>query len=92
MLSTNPSSGLSTGAKAGIGVGVVIGALFLLAFATFFLRQKRENSQKPANRLEGIAELPRNEIKPKELYGDHLFQYDRSKKPTGQGPVNELAA
>jgi hypothetical protein len=94
--STNPHSGLSTGAKAGIGVGVVIVALFLVGLASFFLIRKRKAGQKagqkPTNGLDGMAELPRNEINRTELHGDHLFQHDRYKESTRQGPVNELAA
>ncbi|PMD21754.1 hypothetical protein NA56DRAFT_703401 [Hyaloscypha hepaticicola] len=90
--SKNPKSALSTGARAGIGVGVAIVALILLGIAAFFIRRKRKARQKPKNGLENKVELPVGESKPRELYGDHLFQYDHSKGSTSQGPVSELAA
>jgi LPXTG-motif cell wall-anchored protein len=90
--STNPKSGLSTGAQAGIGVGVAIVALILLAIAAFFLRRKRKAGQKPNNESENKVELPTNESRPGELHADHLFQYDHyAKGSTRQGPVSELA-
>jgi LPXTG-motif cell wall-anchored protein len=89
--STDPKSGLSTGAQAGIGVGVAIVALILLAIAAFFLRRKRKASQKPNNGSENKVELPTHESRPGELHGDHLFQYDQTKGSTRQGPVSELA-
>ncbi len=89
--STNPKSGLSTGAQAGIGVGVAIVALILLVIAAFFLRRKRQAGQKPNNGSENRVELPIGESKPGELYGDHRFQYDHYQGSTSQGPASELA-
>jgi hypothetical protein len=89
--STNPSSSLSTGAKAGIGVGAAVVAIFFLGIAAFFLRRNRKAGRKPTSGLGGTAELPGDETKPTELHGNHLPQYDHPKWSSTQGPVNELA-
>lgn len=45
--SSLPVNSLSTGAKAGIGVGVTIGALLILALIAFLiLRRRRKNSER----------------------------------------------
>lgn len=40
------SGGLSTGPKAGIGIGVAVGALILLGLAAFFLLRRHKNLKK----------------------------------------------
>jgi LPXTG-motif cell wall-anchored protein len=55
-LPTDDSGGLSTGAKAGIGVGVAIVALLLIAGAAFFFYRRRKN-QRQADGGEKAAEL-----------------------------------
>lgn len=42
---SQPSSGLSTGAKAGIGVGAAVGALVVLALIAFILLRRRKRKQ-----------------------------------------------
>jgi len=50
-----PSSGLSTGAKIGIGVGVSLGVILatVLILATFCVRRRRRQNDKPQ-----LAEMP----------------------------------
>ncbi|KAK5442736.1 hypothetical protein LTS15_010943 [Exophiala xenobiotica] len=71
--STTPevsSSGLSTGAKAGIGVGAALGALIFTLLAFFLIRNRKGTSQRKSGE---IAELDSREKKDvtgvKELHG-----------------------
>lgn len=76
LASPNTSPGpehLSTGAKAGIGVGAVVGALalVLLGFLVFRMRKRRRNAQTSLKDLatsrEMKAEMHTDPIQPKEL-------------------------
>jgi hypothetical protein len=51
----SPSTGLSTGAKAGIGVGVSIAGLFIAGILFFYWRYRMSNRQ-TTGRAEGIGE------------------------------------
>ena len=82
--------GLSTGAKAGIGVGVAVGALLVLGLLIWFWRRHKKQSKeyKPQDGYEGMryntgtAELPNNQMKPKELSAEHELQ----PVPAGRNP------
>jgi hypothetical protein len=56
MAESNGSSGLSTGAKAGIGSGIAVGALVVLGALLWFCVAKRRN----AARASGQGSQPRN--------------------------------
>ncbi len=53
-----PSPGLSTGAKAGVGVGVAAGVLLLAALSFWLYRRKRRQKPAAPDTASGIPELP----------------------------------
>ncbi|OKP14548.1 hypothetical protein PENSUB_13900 [Penicillium subrubescens] len=56
--SVNASSGLTTGTKAGIGVGVAVGAIYtLLALGLFVCRRRKRQAQLDPNRVRGSSKL-----------------------------------
>ncbi|KAF9634955.1 hypothetical protein BFW01_g5850 [Lasiodiplodia theobromae] len=61
---SNGSSSLSTGAKAGIGVGVAVGGLLLISgfIAAFVLRRRRR--QKQSTKVPAVQEMPVNQEPP----------------------------
>ena len=61
---TTNSSGLSTGAKIGIGVGVAGGVLFILALLLFgFMWRRRKRTHEPVPQSERPYSVPYNEPK-----------------------------
>ncbi|RSL68306.1 hypothetical protein CEP54_002879 [Fusarium duplospermum] len=58
---TEPSSGLSTGAQAGIGVGVGVAGLLLIGVGLYFWRRKR-STRAPVPTEEPKSESPSNHI------------------------------
>jgi hypothetical protein len=55
---SQPSAGLSTGAKAGIGIGAALGALAVLVGGIILLRRKQRNSSSPGIGYEAKAPPP----------------------------------
>jgi predicted lipid-binding transport protein (Tim44 family) len=65
-LLANTSSGLSTGAKAGIGIGAALGALALLGLIIFLFMRRRKKQQQQAPYEAAAYEAPR----PQEMDGE----------------------
>ena len=70
--SASPDSGLSTGAKAGVAIGVIVAVLAVLAGAFFwFLKRRRTRQRLPdgtnkgdqAAYFDGKVELPNDEVR-----------------------------
>jgi LPXTG-motif cell wall-anchored protein len=76
---TEPSSGLSTGAQAGIGVGVGLAGLLLIGAGLYFWRRKR-NTRTP---------VPTEEEPKSESPGNYISEVDGS---TPRYPPAELEA
>lgn len=70
---SSTNSGLSTGAKAGIGVGVAIGGLAVIFIAACFFLRRRKQGRKEAPEYSQpslLSELPQSSP-PSELPGEH---------------------
>lgn len=74
------SSGLSTGAKAGIAVGAVVGVIAIALFAWWFVRMQRQ-----VNKLKNELALTQNALDPAaskpELAGKKVLGGDQAKTP-----------
>jgi hypothetical protein len=99
--SNTPSSGLSPGAKAGIGVGAVLSVLALLAvgFLLFRRRQKRTAALTPPaadawSPADHKAELHNETVQPKEMpaHGHGYQEVSQMRTGQGNGEVAELGA
>ena len=70
-VSTQPTSGLSSGAEAGIGVGVAVAVLALIGAGVFyFLRRRKRRSAAGGESGNQIQELDGNRFSRAELQGE----------------------
>lgn len=77
------SSGLSTGAKAGIGVGVAVAGLLLVAsgFFAFIARKRLRAAEAERARALQDAATPRPEVKQEEIHGTPLAELGTALEP-----------
>ncbi|MCJ1289951.1 hypothetical protein MMC34_001485 [Xylographa carneopallida] len=78
-----PSNSLSTGAKAGIGIGAAGGAVLLMLLGAFFgsivRRRKRKDDRSTYNRVEPDSQVQR-QMSRKELDGNNVLGRNTSRK------------
>ena len=87
--SGSPSSGLSSGGKAGIGVGVGLGGALLLGGAIgLFVRRRRKTLRGPS--AEQIAEKDRSGIDRANMLGNDGQKHELE-QPLGEMPVSKEA-
>jgi len=87
-----PSSDLSTGAKAGIGVGAVIGALVLAAALLFFLRMRKRRGTPLTHNTEAV-EAPElvqyyNPMRQSDAMSGTTYTEHISKAPSSPAPMS----
>ena len=92
---TNPSGGLSTGAKAGIGAGIGLAVLILLVVGALFLWKRSKRNKPPPTEFTAIEsdkytvedatppsyELPQGESAKYEAYGTPHAELYQEPKP-----------
>jgi len=99
--SASSDGGLSTGAQAGIGVGVSLIVIAAIAAVVFFLLRRRRKASPGAeeNRAETISEMSGTKVYPAEVgdrYSAHMIPYNK-RQPTnsaveapGDGPTKPV--
>ncbi|MCJ1481654.1 hypothetical protein MMC06_001813 [Schaereria dolodes] len=91
----SPQSSLSTGAKAGIAVGVIVGALVLLAAGTLILLMRKKRKAASENSYHRTRELDDGKAGKADIARTPVVEIDantemRTELPTGEDKMHEL--